>query len=368
MKRVLESGASRARLLVFATGMAVAMTIGGTVQAQDASLIQQLERLQRDMRDLQRTVYAGAAPPANATNLTEDPQAGQATARLRLQLQEIEGEMRRLTGRVEELGFQMNEVNTRVDKLISDVDYRLAALEGRAPSGAQPGGAPTASAQGVAPGTGVGDTTVITSNGATGPAAPGQQVLGQLTSAELAAGGQPVSGTRGVQSTIAAQPVSNQPPPAPPSAAPAPASVSAAPSQVASISLPEGDEKTQYQYAYGLLRQDLGQAEQAFTQFLAANESGPYSGNAMYWLGETHYARSDFRQAASVFVDAYTKYPESPKASASLLKLGMSLGALGKTEAACASFGELQTKFAESDPRVLQRAVSEAAKIGCPQS
>ena len=138
------------------------------------------------------------------------------------------------------------------------------------------------------------------------------------------------------------------------------------PQQTAAVSLPPGSEKDQYQFAFNLLRSDLAQAEAAFGAFLEEHPDGPFAGNAMYWLGETHYARSDFREAAAVFVDAYTNFPTSPKASASLLKLGMSLGALGKTDAACASFTELKTKYSDTDGRVLARADQEAQKIGCP--
>jgi len=314
-----------------------------------------------------------------------------------LRIQALEREIRTLTGRLEETGFQLNTISTRLDKLVSDVDFRLQALErgtagpgqlGAAQQGTGQLGAgqfgsvpPSPSLQApagtVAQGGDLPGTTVITSQGSvsTQPAQPGaglqsgQQLLGQVSQSQLqqSQAGQPVAPATTQSQIAVAQPAPTQPPPAPPAAAPGPAPVNAAPPQAAAaVTLPPGSEKDQYQYAYGLLRQDLDQAEGAFKAFLDQHPEGPFAGNAMYWLGETHYARSNFREAAAVFVDAYTNFPTSPKASASLLKLGMSLGALGKKDAACASFSELKTKYPDSDSRVLERADAEASKIGCP--
>lgn len=361
--------------------------------AQDSSSIgQQLQRLRRDITDLQRTVYAGATPPADSVAAAQAPSAdsAQATARLQLRIQALDNEIRTLTGRLEETGFQLSTISNRLDKLVSDVDFRLQALErGNAGTGqlgvgqqsvGQVGtsqlGVQSAPAGTVAQGSTQPGTTVITSQGSvsTQPAQPGaglqqgQQLLGQVSQTQLQQSetGQPVSPPSTQGQIAAAQPAPAQPPPAPPTAAPGPAPVDAArPQSAAAVTLPPGSEKDQYQYAYGLLRQDLDQAEGAFKAFLDQHPEGPFAGNAMYWLGETHYARSNFRDAAAVFVDAYTNFPTSPKASASLLKLGMSLGALGKKDAACASFSELKTKYPDSDSRVLERADAEASKIGC---
>ena len=46
----------------------------------------------------------------------------------------------------------------------------------------------------------------------------------------------------------------------------------------------------------------------------------------------------------------------------------MSLGALGKTEAACTSFQELRKKFPDTEQRVLRKADSESKKLGCRTS
>ena len=75
-----------------------------------------------------------------------------------------------------------------------------------------------------------------------------------------------------------------------------------------------------------MLRQaNWEQAQLAFQAFLDEYPSDPLSGNAKYWLGETYYARGDYREAAVTFAEGFQTYPNSQKAPDNLLMLGMSL-------------------------------------------
>ena len=116
-----------------------------------AALSDRLDRMQRDLDALQRQVYQGNPPPSAATG-----QAPQASGPLTLQEEDrmtrLEDQMRDLTGKVETLNNAISQLGARLDKLSSDVDMRLTALEHGAPAGgnaplAAPGRAPaTASA------------------------------------------------------------------------------------------------------------------------------------------------------------------------------------------------------------------------------
>ncbi|MEQ9490763.1 MAG: tol-pal system protein YbgF [Alphaproteobacteria bacterium] len=342
--------------------------------AQDSSLAQELDRIRRDVRDLQRTVFAGEEPPEGAVDSIESANAT-AMARTQLKIQALENRVRDLTGQIEEVRFHVDSVTTRLDKLISDVDYRLQALEsGTATSGAQTGqsqfGQSRVGQASVTQTDGQG-TTIISSTGEQveqiDSLQPGQQSLGQLSAN---ASGQIAASQNTAQTSIESSAFQQQADVADePRAVPVTGSVVEGNQQSAALALgelPEGSPKEQYDYAFNLLRdRNFPAAEAALKTFLAQNESGPLAANAMYWLGESHYARQDFRSAAAVFVDAYTDFPNGSKASHSLLKLGMSLGALGKTKEACIAFQELKTKFPNAGDRVLNRAETEAAKVGC---
>ncbi len=126
------------------------------------------------------------------------------------------------------------------------------------------------------------------------------------------------------------------------------------------------DAKQHYETAYGhLLQQDYGAAEAAFEDFLKRFPSDPLAGNAQYWLGESHYVRGQYKQAASAFLKGSQSYARSAKAPDSLLKLGMSLDRLGQRDAACSSFGELSSKYPSAPSQIKDRANRERQRIGC---
>ena len=144
-----------------------------------------------------------------------------------------------------------------------------------------------------------------------------------------------------------------------------------APSAVTTAALPPpGDgsnPKQLYETAYGyLLQRDYGAAEAAFDDFLKRHPSDSLSGNAQYWLGESHFVRGQYKAAASAFLKGYQTYGQSQKAPDSLLKLAMSLDRLGQRDAACSSYAELNTKFPNAPQSVKARAQSERQRVGCP--
>ncbi len=127
-----------------------------------------------------------------------------------------------------------------------------------------------------------------------------------------------------------------------------------------------GNPKALYETAYGyLLQQDYGAAEVAFSDFLQRYPRDDLSGNAQYWLGESHYVRGQYKSAAGAFLKGYQTYSKSSKAPDSLLKLAMSLDRLGQKDAACSSYTELVNRFPKAPAHVKNRAASERRRVGC---
>lgn len=154
------------------------------------------------------------------------------------------------------------------------------------------------------------------------------------------------------------------------SAAEAPPPAASSPSPVATAALPpsvdSADPKQLYETAYGyLLQRDYAQAETAFDEFLKRFPNDSLSGNAQYWLGETHFVRGQYKAAASDFLKGYQNYGQSAKAPDSLLKLAMSLDRMGQKDAACSSYAELSTKFPNAPQSVKARAQTERQRVGC---
>jgi tol-pal system protein YbgF len=130
--------------------------------------------------------------------------------------------------------------------------------------------------------------------------------------------------------------------------------------------LPEGDIRTRYKHAFHYLRKrEFKNAEIALQEFIGAHPNDLLAGNAMYWLGESYYTRGMFGKAAETFGLGYEKYSKSSKTPDNLLKLGFSLLRLSRSEDACVAFAQLLKEFPRIALSTKRRATVESKRIGC---
>ena len=130
--------------------------------------------------------------------------------------------------------------------------------------------------------------------------------------------------------------------------------------------LPEGDEKGQYEYAMGLLKQgDYELAEKAFQEFMTVGNDPSLLSNANFWLAETYYVRENYKDAAKNYLSLYQVYPDSKKAADALLKLGISLVNMDQKEQGCVTFIQLKDTYPNANTAVLDRGKLEIEKNGC---
>lgn len=162
----------------------------------------------------------------------------------------------------------------------------------------------------------------------------------------------------------------------PPTAQPAPAladgtagtlgTLSQKPNGALSANAEDDDPDAAYQRAYALMRdRHYDEAEKAFTGFLSRYPAHRLADNARYWLGETHYVRGEYERAARLFAEGYQKDPAGSKGPDNLLKLGMSLGGMGKKDDACLTFSQILKDGAGSPNPIQDRAEAERTKLGC---
>lgn len=338
------------------------LAVPAMAQAQDARMVQRLDRLERDLSTLQRQVYRGEAPASQTgvaqpgTEASAQALPGDVAGRLQVRIAELERLVTELTGRIEETQYETRRQSQRLDQLVADVDFRLGRLEqatgltamgavgpdgqplpegAGAPSEAMPlaGGAPEA--QGQAP--------------ATAPTGPG--ILGYM---------------RPDGTAVPAPSTAPSAEGAPPAGLLRPQD--GAPADGPSASLPAGaTAEEQYRHAFNLLRKgDFAAAEQALRAFLEAHPEHELAGNAQYWLGESYYVRGDMQNAAVAFLDGYQTYPKSGKGPDNLLKLGMAMGQLGQTQQACAALQKLGLEYPQASDAIKRRSVAERQKLGCP--
>lgn len=336
------------RFVVFILLLSAAVPTAASAQQDVNGLLNRMARLERELADLQRTVYAGGQPPASVTTgqntqLSQpDGVGGSPLARVEIRLQQIEADLRRMTGRVEELGYKVQNVSDRMDRLQTDTDIRFRELSGDAGAVSDQDGAGQ---------TGTGQTgTGQTGTGQTGPRT------------ELTPPADTTSPTTGAKpqdlGTLSGNDLSTL-------KATTPAPSGAAVNQTALLPADASVEE-QYKAAFDhLVKHDLPTAEAAFKAFLEAHPDDPLAGNAQYWLGETYYARDRYEEAAVAFLGGYQSYPKSPKAADNLLKLGMALARIDRKEEACTTFAKLNEDFPKAPTNIKRRLINETKALNC---
>ena len=104
------------------------------------------------------------------------------------------------------------------------------------------------------------------------------------------------------------------------------------PTQVASTISSNNSSGSQYAYDTALQLYRTGrfaESETAFNAFLATYPSNRLVPNALYWRGETYYARAMYVDAIFSFKDVQTRFPDNQKTPDSLLKTAMAYQKLG---------------------------------------
>lgn len=252
----------------------------------------------------------------------------------------LETELRRIVGEIERLSLRQDEIARQLGL--------PAVASGPAPigSGALLVQSPGQGQDGLPPAT-----------------APTEGVLGQIP---VDSSGAPLVDTPQFEGApqaaagaqAAADPTLTGAPGAPP-ATPAPAAAAPAASAAANPAA--------FQEGIGHLRNnEIDLAARKFEEFIAGSPDDARVGDATYWLAETFFARREYAEAATKFLAVVQNHPQADRAPDSLLKLGMSLGRLGKPVEACRTYAEVSKRYPNASPSVLRRADLERSNASCP--
>lgn len=286
-------------------------------------------------------------------------QSSQETAQLTVRVQQLEEQIRTLNGQIDGLTFQLTQMQTLIERMTEDNEFRFQALEGGAggktDAATQPGGVtpsevlpqdPANVPQTVIPEQGVrplpgeeeADPT-FTDGGAAPPDELGNSGDPLIGSGQGAAGADLATG--------------------------APLDLNYDPS--ATVDSGDADADAQYTAGYeAIVRGDYAFAEDQFSQFLQLYPDNAKSSDAANWLGEALIQRAAYDEAADVLLNAFQKKPDSPRAPDLLLKLGISLAGADERETACRTFAEIDKRYVNLTPAFVTRLAAEKSKAECP--
>jgi tol-pal system protein YbgF len=307
-----------------------------------------------------KKLLAGMLALAATAFLTLTPVAASAqSVDTELRVQQLEEQLRQLNGRVEEMSFQLLQMQEQLRKAQEDNEFRFQELEGgkKKSSLEKPADQDTANNTS-------GDQTpeVQPSDDATQLDQPmddsGNQLdmgtppidLGKLKVDE---NGNVMGAQEGDPNAVAKQDL------------PAPDTSTVDQNQTAALD-PKSSDGDQYQSAYErVLAGDYAAAETGFSSFIASHPDSKKIADANFWLGEAQYSQGKYNEAAKTFLNAYKTYGKSEKAPEMLLKLAMSLAALDSRDTACATLRQVAKSYPKASRAIIGKVASEQKRLSC---
>jgi TolA-binding protein len=277
-------------------------------QRQPPTPEQRIERLERQVGEMQRQVYAKGRP-ADTAGFSDEPAATQSSvATLDQRLDAVERQMADMLRQSEENGHRLQTIQSDLAKVRTDQEQRIAALEQHVNDAAT-----------VAP-----------------PVAP-----------VLQPGPEP-------------RPVTTKPPKSGGKGGPvATVAAPASPTLSAATPVDPGEDA----YTEGFKLWEAGNYDQAITSLRAFAGAYPKHRRISYannLIGRSLLSKGDARGAAAAFLANYRGNPSGERAPDSLLYLGQSLMQLGQAGQACRAYQELDAVYGARIRADLKKQLADA--------
>lgn len=296
---------------------------------------------------------AGLFPPGPA--LAQNANQAQLVGRV----QDLEQQVRDLTGQVQGLQFTLTQMQQQLQKMQDDNEFRFQQLEGG------------------------GNSKPPAKSSSTTPTNVAPQQSGQASAATSVPAPAPLGGGKGAQST---KPAETQPsdglgdsqdPLLGKGGTQDEATLGTLPAGQEGKGLDlnlkgdeaisNGDADAQYKAGYdAITRGDYAFAADQFKQFIALYPKDPQAPDAANWLGEALLQQQAYDDAADVLLTGFQNYQNSPRAPDLLLKLGIALAGAGEQDTACRTFFEVTKRYPKQPQAFQQRLQDEKAKAKCP--
>lgn len=298
------------------SGLLVTASLSNAAFAADPEpMDKRVERLEKELRAVQRKVFPGGAPVQPDITAPEAavvaPPTSTPVTDLLARVASLESQIATLTGQIEQNSFKLRQLEEKVNRLVAD---------------------------------------------ATPPAVDAGAAVASLGAAASTAG-------------PAAAPTTAKPVVATPASRSAPAS-DARKAAVAAIELPDTGNPAKDAYSYGYRLWEAKFYPEAQVQLKTAVEKygdGPFGSRAQNLLGRAYLDDGKPALASVAFYENYQKRPNGDRAAQSLAYLGEALIQLKKPADACKVYDELQKSYGSSlgaDLRTMMEKGRARAKCG----
>lgn len=298
---------------------------------------------------------------------------------------QLEDQLRELTGRIEELNFQVLELQELMRKMQEDNEFRFQELESRrggsksktriaknerpavkenVPGKSQPSEqivrAPASDGDSIAqiieqdPPAGTIDGVELFDGSQSSLIGPALQpgTLGTMT---FDANGNVVDTDIGRPIDLTRQ-----------GGAPLDGIGAADPNQEVASLDPTSDPEALYDLGYNYIQAgDYELAENTFGEFSARYPDHQKIAEARFWLGESLYSQGQYEEAARIFLDAHKQYGDSRMGPQTLLKLANSLANMNQRELACATYAEVPKKYPDISKAVRDKLAADRNSASC---
>ena len=297
--------------------------------ADNHNIYETLEKIQNDIKTLEKAVYSATNDSVDILNNTSSSMNNNSEdvlTRHLLKLSEIENQFQQLTNKFEEINFKLDKLSNRMSKVQADNQARFQNLEVGISSD--------------------NDKKKITTNNENEllPGSSQPQDLGSVSYKDITT-------TESSQQTVSVDTT---------------ATIVTETFQTEEKILPKESPEKQYEFATSFLKVgDYPTAERAFREFVLDNPEHNLAGNAQYWYAETFRIRQLYTDAASAYLEGYQKYPKGKKAPINLLKLGISMVQIGEKDQGCKMINGVEKQYPEANKSVIQKAKYESQKFEC---
>ena len=292
---------------------------------ESTTVLDEIDLLKKDIKTLEKAVYSKDVGSSYSNSEISSDSSDILTKHL-LKLSELEEQFQNLTNQFEEINFRLDKLSNRITKIQTDNQVRFQDIENSGISS---------------------ENKSLAKKEKKLPGSSEPQDLGGLSETEVAAIGE-VQKTQSVDSA---------------------GTVLTEKAERVEKLLPDASPEKQYEFAISFIKVgDYETAEFALKEFVDTNPKHKLAGNAQYWYGETFRVRQLYQDAATAYLDAYQKYPQSAKAPINLLKLGVMLVQIGEKDQGCSMILGVKDQYPEANQSIIQKAEYEKKKFSCKKS